>query len=59
MSFDFFFNLRLKRRQENFILATVNDNNYNEETKGSRKTEISFYLEVALEVSLGTILSPS
>ena len=42
-----FYNLRLKLRKGNFILETVNENNYNEETKMSRKTEISFYLEVS------------
>ena len=40
------FLLITKCRKENFILKTVNENN--EETKMSRKTEIYFYLEVAL-----------
>ena len=42
-----FYNLRFKLREENLTLETVNENNYNEETKMSRKTETSFYLEVS------------
>ena len=52
-----FYNLRFKRRKENLILKTVNENN--EETKMSRKSEIYFCLEVALEVSPRTTSSPS
>ena len=51
-----FYNLRFKRRKES-ILKTVNENN--EETKMYRKSEIYFYLEVALEVSPRTTSSPS